>query len=121
MLGGVQLARSKPEAALEEMEREKVPAFRRQGLALAYHALRRKREADDALAEVLEKDKEDWAFQIAEIYAFRGEVDEAFEWLERAYAQRGAGLTGMKDNPLLKNREGDPRYTALLKKMRLPL
>ena len=91
LLGRVHLARSNPAAALQEMEREKEPGWRRYGLALAYHALGRKKEADAALAELLEKDEEDWAFQIAEVYAFRGEVDEAFAWLERAYASGTAG------------------------------
>ncbi len=121
LLGRIHLAQSKPEAALQEMEREKEPARRRQGLALAYHALGRRKEADAALAEVLEKDKEAWSFQIAQIYSFRGEVDEAFEWLERAYAGRDGGFPEMKGNPLLKNLEGDARYAAFLKKMRLPL
>jgi tetratricopeptide (TPR) repeat protein len=120
LLGRVHLARSQPEAALQEMVQEKEPTWRRQGLALAYHALGRKREADAALAEVLEKDKEAWAFQIAEIHSFRGEVDEAFAWLERAYAGRDGGLTEMKGAPLLRNLEADPRYTAFLRKMRLP-
>ena len=54
-------------------------------------------------------------------YAFRGQRDEAFAWLERAYAQRDGGLAQMKGDPLLKNLEADPRYTAFLKRMRLPL
>jgi len=113
--------RAKPEAALPEMEREKDPGWRRHGLALAYHALGRKKEADAALAELIEKDKDGAAFQIAEVYAFRREVDKAFEWLERAYAQRDGGLTEMKGDPFLKNLEADPRYKAFLEKMRLPL
>ena len=62
----------------------------------------------------------EWAFQIAEMHAFRGESDRAFEWLERAYAQRDSGLSEMKGNPKLKNLERDPCYAAFLKKMRLP-
>ena len=54
------------------------------------------------------------------MYAFRGEPDRAFEWLERAYRQRDAGLMEIKADPLLKNLERDPRYGAFLKKMRLP-
>ena len=73
------------------------------------------------MADLIEKDKEVGAFQIAEVYAFRGEADKAFEWLERAYAQRDGGLPEMKGDPLLKNLEADPRYKAFLKKMRLPL
>jgi TolB-like protein/Flp pilus assembly protein TadD len=121
VLGRVYLARSTPAAALQEMEREKVPGWRRQGLALAYHALGRKQQADAALGELLEKDKESRAFQIAEVYSFRGEVDEAFAWLERAYTQRDGALSQMKGDPLLGNLEADSRYTAFLKKMRLPL
>ena len=121
-LGVVQLMRSKPEAALLEMERLKEnDVWRRYGLALTYHSLGRKGEANAALAELLEKDKDGGAFQLAEVYAFRGEADEAFEWLERAYSQRDSGLSEMKGDPLLKSLEADPRYKALLTKMRLPL
>ena len=121
LLGLVYLARSKPEFALQEIEREKEPGSRRFGFALTYHGLGRKKEADAALAELIEKEHEGSAFQIAEVYAFRGEVDTAFEWLERAYAQRDAGLAQMKGAPWLKSIEADPRYKAFLKKMRLPL
>ena len=67
------------------------------------------------------KDQNDSAFQIAEIYAYRGETDKAFEWLERAYKQRDGGLPEMKGDPLLLSLERDPRYIAFLKKMKLPL
>jgi tetratricopeptide (TPR) repeat protein len=120
LLGQLDLARSNPTAALQEIEREKEPSWRRQGLALVYHALGTKKEADAALRELLEKDKEDSAFQIAQVYAFRGEADEAFKWLERAHAQRDPGLAEMKGDLLLKSLESDPRYSAFLKKMRLP-
>jgi eukaryotic-like serine/threonine-protein kinase len=120
-IGRVFLSRSNPGAALEEMEREKEPMWHRYGLALACHALGRKKEADATLGEFIEENKESGAFQIAEVYAFRGETDKAFEWLERAYAQRDGGLSEIKGDPLLKSLESDPRYAAFLKKMRLPL
>jgi adenylate cyclase len=91
-----------------------------QSLALAYHALGRKQESDRALAELIAKYQADWGLQIAEVYAFRGDADRAFEWLERAYVQRDSGLSLIKDDPLLKNLERDPRYDAFLKKMGLP-
>ena len=74
------------------MQKEPEPLWRGQGLALAYHAAGKKKEADAALAEYIEKFQNDAAFQIAEIYAYRGETDKAFEWLERAYKQRDGGL-----------------------------
>jgi hypothetical protein len=60
------------------------------------------------------------AYQVAEVYAFRNQSDESFEWLERAYAQREAGLVGTKVNPLLKSLHSDSPFAALLKKLNPP-
>ncbi|MGH9492554.1 MAG: protein kinase domain-containing protein [Terriglobales bacterium] len=120
LLGRVYLAQSRPQEALAEMEREKETVWRLYGLTLAYHALGRKKESDAALAELIASPQGPWAFQIAEAYAFRGEAGRAFEWLDRAYAQRDVGLAFIKGDPLLKSLERDPRYAAFLKKMRLP-
>jgi hypothetical protein len=57
---------------------------------------------------------------IAGVYAFREESDKAFEWLDRAYVQRNSGLILTRVDPLLKNLRHDPRYAALLKKLKLP-
>ncbi len=119
-MSGIYLARGRPEQALAEAEREKSPGFRLQGLALAYHALARKEESDRALAKLITKYRPTMAFQIAQVFAYRGQSDLALVWLERAYVQHDTGLTGIKGDSLLKNLEGDPRYAAFLKKMRLP-
>ena len=60
------------------------------------------------------------AYQIAEAYAWQGDKDKAFEWLERAYRQQDGGLTAIKYDPLLDNLRSDPRYHALLRKINLP-
>jgi TolB-like protein/Tfp pilus assembly protein PilF len=119
-IGRIDLRRSNPAAALKEIEKEADPFWRRYGLALAYYALGQKQEADAALRDFIEKDKEDGPSQIAEVYAFRGETDKAFEWLERARAQHDGGLSELKGDPLFRRLESDPRYTAFLKKMHLP-
>ena len=119
-IGEAYLIQGRPSEALAEMQSEPSPASRLQGLALAYHALGRKQDSDAALAEFIAKYRAGWAFQIAQVYAFRSETDKAFEWLDRAYAQRDGGLTAIKGDPLLNTIEHDPRYTALLKKLRLP-
>jgi len=62
----------------------------------------------------------DSAYQIAEVHAFRGEVDLACEWLERAYAQRDGGVTELKSDRLMRGLVGDPRYKELLRKLKLP-
>lgn len=56
----------------------------------------------------------------AEAFAWRGEKDRAFEWLERAYRQRDGGLGRVKIDPLLISLRRDPRFGALLRKMNLP-
>jgi eukaryotic-like serine/threonine-protein kinase len=118
-LGRVELRLGHAAAALQEMEREKDPFWRLYGLALAYHAMGERAEADSALRELVEKDQNDAAFQIAEVCAARGEVDKAFAWLDRAYVQRDGGFNEMKGDPLLGSLERDPRYAALLKKLHL--
>ncbi|HTF66356.1 MAG TPA: hypothetical protein VK638_27100, partial [Edaphobacter sp.] len=59
-------------------------------------------------------------YQIAQVYAYRGEADKSFEWLERASEQRDPGLPELKSNPLFKTLHHEPRYSDLLKKMHLP-
>jgi hypothetical protein len=77
-------------------------------------------ESDAALREIIAKYHEGGAYEIAEVYAFRNQSDEAFGWLDRAYAQRDSALTLTKVDPLLKSLRHDPRYTELLKKLNLP-
>jgi hypothetical protein len=72
------------------------------------------------LNELIGKYHASRAYQIAEVYAFRNQSHETFEWLERAYAQRDSGLIGTKVDPLLKSLHNDPRYAAFLKKLNLP-
>ena len=119
-LGQVYLAQSRPQEGLAEAKKEKHPILRLCGQALAYHALGRKKESDASLAELIATMQADASYQIAEVYAFRGETDRAFKWLERAYTGHDPGLTEMKADPLLRSLRSDPRYAALLKKLRLP-
>jgi len=115
------LMQGRPQDALREIELVRTPTDRPFLYAMAYYALGRKKESDAALSELITKYHAVYAYQIAEVYAFRNQPDEAFEWLDRAYAQRDGGLTETKVDPLLKSLHNDPRYAAFLKKMRLPL
>ena len=56
---------------------------------------------------------------MAEIYAWRGDADHAFEWLERAY-QRRTGLAELKAAPMFKKIRGDPRFGDFLRKLGMP-
>jgi len=59
------------------------------------------------------------AYQVAEVYAARGEIDVAFQWLERAYAQRDGGLAEIKTNRLFRSLHTDLRWRDFMCKMRL--
>jgi tetratricopeptide (TPR) repeat protein len=119
-LGIALLLQGKADAALQEMEQEMDEASRLTGLALAHHALGRRGESDAALAALKSKYATEYAYQVAQVHAFRDEDDLAFEWLERAYAQRDTGLPFIKGDRLLRGLVGDPRYKALLRKLKLP-
>jgi TolB-like protein/Flp pilus assembly protein TadD len=117
--GFVLLGRNEPQAALTEMQKEPIEGARVAGSAICYFALGRKTDSNAALALWL-KGANDFPYTTATVYAFRGESDEAFKWLDRAYAQKDARLPFIKGEPTLKNLDGDPRYKAFLKKMNLP-
>jgi hypothetical protein len=106
--------------ALPEIERLGWDPIRPFLHAIAYHALGRKNESDAALRELIAKRQAIDPYLIAEIYAFRNQTDEAFEWLDRAYAKRDDGLIATKIEPLLASLHNDPRFAALLKKLNLP-
>jgi hypothetical protein len=72
------------------------------------------------LRELIAKYHADSAFEFAATNAFRNQPDEAFEWLDRAYAQRDPSMMSTKVEPLLNSLHDDPRFGALLKKLNLP-
>jgi hypothetical protein len=97
-----------------------IEAFRLTDVAAAEHSLGQAKESQQALDELIVKHAPDGAYQVAEAFAWRGEKDKAFEWLERAYQQRDGGLSEVKVDLLLDRLHGDPRFKVFLKKMNLP-
>jgi TolB-like protein/DNA-binding winged helix-turn-helix (wHTH) protein/Tfp pilus assembly protein PilF len=120
LLTRIYLLQGQPQDALREIERVHYAPYRAHLYALTYYALGRKKESDAVLSELITKYHASNAFEIATIYAFRNQTDEAFEWLDRAYAQRDPSLMSTKMDPLLKSLHVDPRFAALLKKLNLP-
>jgi TolB-like protein/DNA-binding winged helix-turn-helix (wHTH) protein len=119
-LGRNYLLQGRPQDALPEIERVHYAPYRAWLYALTYYELGREKESDAALSELIAKYHASNAFEIAEIYAFRNQTDEAFEWLDRAYAQRDPSMMSTKMDPQLKSLHNDPRFAALLKKLNLP-
>src|SRR5208282_5404786 len=103
----IYIMQGRPQDALPEIERVRSDSLRGVLYSIAYYALGRKKESDDALSELIAKYHESDAYGIASVYAFRNQSDEAFEWLDRAYAQRDGGLIAAKVDPLLKSLRND--------------
>jgi TolB-like protein/DNA-binding winged helix-turn-helix (wHTH) protein len=120
LLGLVYLIRLQPQAALAEFAKDRRSSQRLVGQALAYSALHQRADADAALQQLINSYHAQAAYQIAEVYAFRGEADRAFQWLELARSNKDAGLPAIKGDPLLKSLYSDPRFAEFLRKLGLP-
>src|SRR5262245_22167106 len=107
-------------AALREAQLEPDEGYRRFELAVAQYVVGDRRAADEALADLLAKAREGFAYQIAEVYAVRGEKDKAFDWLQTSFDDRDAGMLGLLVDPLLRNLRDDPRYKNFLAELGLP-
>ena len=118
-LGMSHLARGRREAALSAFKREVNNTFALLGRVVGEYALGHRSNADAALRELIEKDADGAAFQIAGAYATMGDADRAFEWLERADTHRDPGLVEVQAEILLRNVYDDPRWRAFLDRMGL--
>jgi len=111
----------KPADALRVSSGLEMEAWRLVGAALAHRVLGHEEESQKALAALRAPHlAPGYSVQVAQVHAFRGERNAAFERLDRAYENRDAGMMRLKVDPLLRMLRDDPRYTALLKKMNLP-
>ena len=119
-LGLTLLAEGKLQPALDAMRQETDDGGRDAGLSIVYYAMGRKTEADQALARYTKDHATDRAYRIAQIYAYRGDSDKAFNWLDRAYRQKDVDLWYFIGNLPFKALETDPRYKDFLQKMNFP-
>ena len=115
----VAIQRGDPETALREAKLEPDDNYRRYLVALAQHARKDRAAADAALADLI-ANKEGVFYQIGEVYAFRGETDKAFEWLQNAFDAHDTGMLAILVDPLLQGLRDDPRFKTLVAKMNFP-
>jgi tetratricopeptide (TPR) repeat protein len=116
-LGITLLLKGDAAGALAEMEQETGEFAKSIGLPIAYHALGRKAESDAALAAAIAKYEKDAAYNIAYDYAFRGDADQAFEWLDKAVRYADPGLSEIVFESQFGNIHKDPRWLPFLRKL----
>jgi TolB-like protein len=113
-IGMALLLQGDAKGALAEFQQEPSEHWRLSSLPMAYHALGREAESDSALAEVIRKYAKEMPYNIAYVYAYRGEADRAFEWLEKAVEYNDPGLYEVPTQPLLASLRSDPRWLPFL-------
>jgi TolB-like protein/Tfp pilus assembly protein PilF len=118
-LGMTYLLQGKFQEAATAAEKDTADWARLLTVSCARWGQKRVPESDAALAELIAKNGEVAAYQIAEVYGYRNDRDKAFEWLERARRQRDAGISGLRPDVLLKSLHDDPRWDALLRTLGL--
>ena len=116
----VAIERGDGEEALREAMVEPNERYRRFELALAHYARGERSAADASLAELIARDRDVMAYQIAEVYAWRGEKDKAFEWLQVSLDNHDTGLLSLMIDPLVQGLRQDARYNGVLAKIGLP-
>jgi TolB-like protein/Tfp pilus assembly protein PilF len=116
-LGVALLLKGDAKGALAEIEQETSEIYKMIGLPMAYHALGRKADSDAALAALIAKYEKDGPSNIAGVYAYRGEADKAFVWLDKAVEYGDGGLGEIVTDNLFDKIHGDPRWLAFLRKI----
>src|SRR5439155_5117967 len=116
--GRALLMLNESEAARASFEDEPDPSWRSFGLPLGNLATHHDKEARAALAAIVANSPGS-EFQVAETYAFFGDKDQAFYWLEQARLH-DSGIIYVRRDFLLAPLMSDPRYAALLKRLGMP-
>jgi TolB-like protein/Tfp pilus assembly protein PilF len=95
-------------------------------LTIIYHAMGRQDESDAALMSLTSNSGGDDPFLVAQAHAGRGEIEKAFEWLNKTndshHDKRGVNIEFgvVKFDPFLESLHDDPRWDALLDKLEMP-
>jgi len=87
---------------------------------MSEYTLGHKDASDQLLAEFTKQGGLQYSYQIAEVYAWRGEKDKAFEWLDTSYRVHDGGLGYITYDRVFDGLRKDARFSALLRKMKLP-
>lgn len=118
-LGESLMLQGRYDEALREFLKENLDDGQLEGSAMVYFATGHTAESDARLAAAVSRNGSSWPSEIARVFAFRGEKDQAIEWLNRAYAYHDEDLYSILDDPLIKKIADEPRFTDLLRRMHL--
>lgn len=117
-IGLIFLLKNEPHLSLAAFTEETNELARIKGTALALHDLGRKTESDAALNEHQARVGETWPSEVAMVYAWIGDTNAAFQWLDKEIEVNGTyGWTQIPEDPHFRNLHDDPRWQALLSRV----
>jgi TolB-like protein/DNA-binding winged helix-turn-helix (wHTH) protein/Tfp pilus assembly protein PilF len=107
------------EEALAAVQRLPDGPMRDKGLALLGHSLGRQAEADKAIERLMLTTNSRTAQYLAEVYAWRGEIEQAFRWVAASAEEHrrsvwSPGITDLRVSPFLEPLRDDPRWSEIL-------
>jgi tetratricopeptide (TPR) repeat protein len=117
----IEIQRGNAPAALDAAQQAPSGVYRDMSLAFARQIGSDRSAADAALRTFIEKDAGGSAYQIAEVYALRNDAKATFEWLDRAWSNRDAGIQYLLHDPFILRYKDDPRFAAFCRKVGLPV
>ena len=116
----IELASGKPAAAVPYCERDVATWSNQVCLAIAYHKLGRRKDAEAMMRRLQEENGDGAAFQYAQIYAQWARPDESIKWLEKAAEMRDPGLIAIKVDPFLDPIRKMPRFEDVVAVLNFP-
>jgi serine/threonine-protein kinase len=117
----VELLQGNYAQALASAEATPAGVWRLIALAFATQRAGDPEAADRALKDLIDDSADGSAYQIAEVYALRGDAGQTFIWLDRAWTNRDPGLRRLLLDPFIAPYRGDPRFADFCRRIGLPL
>jgi len=116
-MGLVLLFMGKTDEALAAFEKDDDEEYRVKGQALSAYARGDTEAFEKYMTELRGRWGDQWPSEIAHVYAWTGNPDAAFEWLDKAVAIDEGGIRESRQVMLLNPLHQDPRWQVFLEKL----
>jgi TolB-like protein len=115
LAGAILLLKGRAAEALTAFTSEVDEQYRIKGRAMALYSLGRQAEYEAARDELITDWGERWPDEVAQVYAWVGDSDSAFTWIDKALEVHG-NIDTVRVDPFIMNLHDDPRWQPLLEK-----
>jgi TolB-like protein/Tfp pilus assembly protein PilF len=117
ILASILLFQNRPKEALEAALKESSLPYRYHVLSMVYHDLGNTIKSEEFIDKLIIEYEKDYSYQIAGSYAYMGNKDKAYFWLEKALDYRDFGLMELKFEPIFDPIKKDVRWSSFLDRL----